>query len=82
MTTKILTLSALLILTLSLSFNASAAQSSSNWTTNNLTDGELETIDNASQDQIYELSDCMSDANETQISETSCINDVFGDVHN
>ncbi len=47
-----------------------------------LLDVEIQAIDEATPAEFKLLVDCMNDQNETKINETSCINDVLGDVHN
>lgn len=71
----------LTLLFISLAHNANAS-TKSNWTTSGLDNAETQAIDDASQKELWKLSDCMNESNETEISETSCINEVFGDVHN
>lgn len=70
------------ILILTLSINLLAATNNSNWTTEELNDAEAQVIDQASQDELSEISACMIQNDETEIGNTPCINDVFGDVHN
>lgn len=70
------------ILTLTLSVNLLAATNNSNWTTEELDDAETQVIDQASHDELSEISACMIQNDETEIGNTSCVNDVFGDVHN
>lgn len=67
----------ILLILASISHNTKAS-----WTTEGLNDAETQTIDDASSSELKELSDCMYGSNETDISKTACINDVFGDVHN
>lgn len=75
----------ILLTTITLSATSFASQETnqtSNWLTNGLNEAETQAIDEASQAELTEVSGCMAEANETEISETSCINEVFGDVHN
>lgn len=58
------------------------AKADAQWTTKGLDDVETQVIDEASDKEIKELSSCMNDYSETQINNTSCVNEVFGDVHN
>jgi hypothetical protein len=43
---------------------------------------EIQAITEASEDEIKELKQCVTDSGETKIDNTSCINEIFGDVHN
>lgn len=47
-----------------------------------LTDAEIQAVDESTDAQINDLHDCVIDQGETMINETSCINDILGDVHN
>ncbi len=52
------------------------------WTTKGLDNVEVQVVDEANASDMRLLSNCMVESEETEISETSCIQDVFGDVHN
>ncbi len=73
-----------LALSLSLSLNAFAHNNGdvTTWHTTNLPDSETQAINQASESQLSSITECMSDQDTTDINETSCINEVFGDVHN
>ncbi len=71
----------LLVISLStacVSFNVSASE----WSVKGLASVELEAVNEATQSEIKELDECMNDAQKIVIDETSCVNSVFGDVHN
>jgi hypothetical protein len=52
------------------------------FTTAGLTDLETQTVDESTNSEIIALTDCMADSDELKISETSCINEVYGDIYN
>jgi len=47
-----------------------------------LLDVEIQAVDEATTAQLIELEQCVIDSNETKINETSCLNEVLGDIHN
>jgi len=66
------------IILATISFNSFAADLD----TAGLVAQEIQAINQASSDELKELNQCLIDFNETKLNETSCINDVLGDVHN
>ncbi len=76
---KLLTL---FILVLSFNTQASDESMDQTWHTEGLTDAETQIIDESSDKQLSKLTDCMQDNDSYAISETSCINEVFGDIYN
>jgi hypothetical protein len=47
-----------------------------------LTNAEIQAVDESTDAQLNDLHDCVIEQNETMINETSCLNEVLGDVHN
>jgi len=76
----------LLGFSLFLSFQALAVDMSqiddSAFSTAGLTDLETQTVAESNDAQMIRLTDCLDDSNETAIVETSCINEVYGDIYN
>jgi hypothetical protein len=52
------------------------------FTTNDLDNAELQAIDDSTHLEFTKLVECAEDAGTTDLGDTSCINEVFGDVHN
>lgn len=50
------------------------------WHTEGLAPQELEEIDYAEEHELKAITECMRDQNEHAVANSSCINEVFGDV--
>jgi hypothetical protein len=69
-------------LTLFLLVTFSINSFASNIDTVGLLDVEIQAVDDATDEELSELEQCVTDNGETIIDNTSCINEIFGDVHN
>ena len=43
---------------------------------------EMQAIKDASDSELISLNECLNDNETPSLSDTSCINDILGDVHN
>jgi hypothetical protein len=71
----------ILLAMLIISLNALSANNAK-LTSNLLDNAETQVLDDASNEEITELNECMAETKTNEIGETACMNEIFGDIHN